>query len=98
MSNNKYNSMKKLVLLACVSLWASACNKTPHEEQQASMQNESTTKVKNVALDSDKDPICDMKVSKNYEDTTLYKGKVYGFCSVECKAQFKKDPEKYIQQ
>ncbi|MCS7128846.1 MAG: YHS domain-containing protein [Sulfolobales archaeon] len=46
---------------------------------------------------SEVDPVCGMQV-----DTvkaiykTLYKGRVYYFCSRRCKNAFEKDPERYI--
>ena len=47
----------------------------------------------NVQFDSKWDLACGMPISAGVEDTTHYKGKVYGFCSKECKADFLKDPE-----
>lgn len=44
-----------------------------------------------------KDPICGMEVDeKTAEFKSEYKGKTYCFCSVTCKNQFDKDPEKYV--
>jgi YHS domain-containing protein len=43
-----------------------------------------------------KDPVCGMNVDeKKAAGTVSHKGKVYYFCSVNCKAQFEKAPEKY---
>lgn len=55
-------------------------------------------KYKNVKFDSDKDFICGMPVSAGVSDTAHYKGKVYGFCAAECKAEFLKNPESYLTQ
>lgn len=44
-----------------------------------------------------KDPVCGMEVdpsSAKYK--SLYKGKVYHFCSRHCKEAFDKDPEYYL--
>jgi YHS domain-containing protein len=46
-----------------------------------------------IELASKKDLACGMPLSAGLEDTAVYKGKVYGFCSPECKADFEKDPE-----
>lgn len=43
-----------------------------------------------------KDLVCGMPVSAGVKDTTLYKGKIYGFCAKECKDEFVKDPAHYI--
>ncbi len=43
-------------------------------------------------VDNKKDPYCGMPVTAGITDTVHYKGKVYGFCSDECKQLFLKDP------
>ena len=47
---------------------------------------------KNMKFDNTKDLICGMPVAAGVADTAHYKGKVYGFCSAECKNEFLKDP------
>ncbi len=47
-------------------------------------------------VDNKKDPSCGMPVTAGILDTAHYKGKVLGFCSKECKAEFEKAPEKYL--
>jgi len=42
------------------------------------------------------DPVCGMEVGEDTAFKTLYKGKVYYFCSRQCKETFDKDPEKYL--
>jgi YHS domain-containing protein len=37
-----------------------------------------------------------MPTSAGISDTCHYEGKAYGFCSAECKAEFQKDPAKFI--
>ena len=49
-------------------------------------------------LDEVKDPVCGMKVDLG--TTTLkstYQGKIYGFCSAECKTTFDKNPLQYAE-
>ena len=41
------------------------------------------------------DPICKMKVSKDVQYKSEYKGKKYYFCALNCKETFDKNPEKY---
>lgn len=41
-----------------------------------------------LQLASDFDPVCNMSVKDTYADTTLYDGKIYGFCSRMCKESF----------
>ena len=45
---------------------------------------------------SKKDMSCGMPLSAGVSDTATYKGKLYGFCSVECKEDFLKDPEAHL--
>ena len=51
--------------------------------------------LKNLHFDYQKDPACGMPLRAGLEDTTHYKGKLYGFCSKECKDAFLKDPKSY---
>lgn len=47
-------------------------------------------------LDEAKDPICGMKVDlETAKFKSTYQGKVYGFCSEECKKTFDKNPFQY---
>lgn len=49
-------------------------------------------------LNEAKDPICGMKVDlEKTKYTSTYEGKVYGFCSVECKSTFDKNPYQYAE-
>ena len=42
------------------------------------------------------DPVCKMKVSKNVEHKSVYNGKTYYFCALDCKETFDKDQKKYV--
>jgi YHS domain-containing protein len=44
-----------------------------------------------------KDPVCGMDVDEaTAEHKAEYKGKTYYFCAPRCKAEFEKNPEKYV--
>jgi YHS domain-containing protein len=43
-----------------------------------------------------KDLSCGMPLRAGINDTAHYKGKIYGFCSNECKEKFLKNPENYL--
>lgn len=49
--------------------------------------------TKKLALDTD--PVCGMPIAE-IADTNTHEGKLYGFCSVECKESFKKSPKQYL--
>ncbi|WP_238027448.1 MULTISPECIES: YHS domain-containing protein [Metallosphaera] len=42
------------------------------------------------------DPVCGMEVKETSTYRTMYKGKMYYFCSPHCKTAFEKDPESYL--
>jgi len=44
-----------------------------------------------------KDPVCGMEVKKeNSAGSSTYKGEIYYFCSLYCKEEFDKEPEKFL--
>ena len=53
-------------------------------------------KLTGIKTNEKRDPVCYMPVTAGITDTTLYKNKVFGFCSAECKRLFISDPESYI--
>lgn len=42
------------------------------------------------------DFVCGMPVSAGIIDTAHFEGKTYGFCSSECKSEFKKGPTTFL--
>lgn len=52
--------------------------------------------LKNLKFDYTKDPACGMPLKAGLKDTAHYKGKLYGFCSKECKDEFIKSPESFL--
>lgn len=51
---------------------------------------------KNMKFEKNKDLMCGMPLTSSAVDTTIYKGKIYGFCSSRCKEAFKKNPVSFI--
>lgn len=51
---------------------------------------------KEMKFDNIKDLVCGMPLTAGVGDTANYIGKVYGFCSKECKEAFLKDPSAYL--
>ncbi len=54
------------------------------------------TRFKDMKFDNTKDLSCGMPLTAGVEDTVHYRGKLYGFCSKECKDAFLKDPASYL--
>jgi YHS domain-containing protein len=92
--------MQKYIFIALVIIF-SGCN---HQQDKKEIKNEVSAIVKTdikkliseEQLAIKKDPVCAMPVYKFLEDTTLYKGKIYGFCGKGCKNEFLKKPSDFI--
>ena len=89
--------MKILIYLLLLVIVFS-CNK-----KEANVVKETTSVIdpKNplnkLKYDNKIDFYCKMDITKyGVSDTTLYKGKLYGFCAKMCKDEFLKNPEKYL--
>jgi YHS domain-containing protein len=92
-------------LFSASAIIFSACNNNQSDKSSNIEQPDSTQKGSTAAVDSakkkitvamvdnKKDPNCGMPVTAGIEDTVHYKGKVYGFCSDECKQAFLKNPD-----
>jgi YHS domain-containing protein len=98
--------MKKLGIILSIFLLAVACNnasqdhdhKTEAAGHEGHMNTEQAASPKFTAdmVDNKKDFACGMPVTAGISDTLHYEGKVYGFCSKECKDEFMKDPKGYL--
>jgi YHS domain-containing protein len=83
----------RFILVIC--LFFTACNQNPKVVvNSVAIPVTDTVKQKftKEMVDNKKDPSCGMPMSAGIEDTAHYNGKVYGFCSEECKQQFLKNP------
>jgi YHS domain-containing protein len=88
--------MKNLLLSTSLllALVLGSCNQKPAEEKKAeATPAPAKIELRLADLGTDKDLYCDMPLEEGaIADTATYEGKVYGFCSKECKAEFLKDP------
>jgi len=89
--------MKKYIVVLIIAA-ACSCNQpnaTAPEKKMESLVVKDTAKndLARLAFASPKDLSCGMPVSAGVSDTTTYKGKLYGFCSAECKEDFLKNAE-----
>ena len=97
------DAMKKLSLILSIFFLAAACNNAAKQDKattghEGHMQQEQPAAPKFTAdmVDNKKDFACGMPVTAGISDTLHYEGKVYGFCSKECKDEFMKDPKGYL--
>lgn len=92
------------VLPVAAIIALAACNqkaetKAAEQQPEITAAEPETVNVKVSDLATPKDFICGMDVvDGSIADTASYEGKLYGFCSKECKAEFAKEPAKYVAQ
>ena len=80
-----------------LALPAFSCNQQPKEaaafhSPAYSASDTAKPKFTRDMVDNLKDPSCGMPLTTGVDDTLHYNGKVYGFCSDECRDEFKKNP------
>ena len=82
------------------SLVMGSCNQkatAPKTEDKPAATESKSVNIKLSELATNKDLNCDMPLSEGaIADTASYQGKIYGFCSSECKADFMKDPQAHL--
>ena len=94
--------MQNKLLPVFFAIVIAACNNQPPEATAAEkmkampVKDSTTSRYTPAMVDNKKDPACGMPLTAGLEDTCHYRGKAYGFCSKECKAEFVKDPTAYL--
>jgi YHS domain-containing protein len=105
MTMNKNTSLFHYLLITMLAI--TACHQNPKsvESDAAISTGADTMTVKTdstkatftaAMVDNKKDPNCGMPVTAGIADTIHYKGKVYGFCSDECRDAFLKNPDALV--
>lgn len=90
--------MKSIFILTVfLSVSVVSCAQDAPKVKHKKSMNSGGKNLVNIKVVNELDPICRMETAGFTKDTTIYKNKVYGFCSAYCKDEFKKDPEKYVQ-
>lgn len=81
----------------------SACHHVPDAAKAAgrdSTQSQAlitvSPELRKLHFDCERDPACGMPLHAGLLDSTIYKGKLLGFCSKECKEAFLKDPDSAV--
>jgi YHS domain-containing protein len=83
-----------IIALACSNNKQDAAAENKPAAMESSMENHSQFTPEMVVNTTDF--ACGMPVSAGISDTCHYENKAYGFCSAECKAEFQKEPAKYL--
>ena len=85
--------MASLFIVSCGQTNDKANTSSADTNQVATMDT-TTEKTYAVSLvNNKKDPTCGMPVTAGISDTAHYEKNVLGFCSVECKNEFLKNPK-----
>ena len=85
-----------------ISILLTACTSHSQKESTAKSTKDTTSiaapvnPYKNITFAYTKDLNCGMPISAGIGDTAHYKGKIYGFCSTECKDDFLKNPAAHL--
>jgi len=93
--------MKKTLIIA-ITFAAISCNQpkqAPAASNAVAMPEKDSAVNSNLAkleFASKNDLSCGMPLSAGLSDTATYKGKLYGFCSAECKADFVKNADSLL--
>lgn len=88
--------MKNYIIIILLAASTIACSQETHTVKHVHKASQKMN-LTGMAVVNAEDPICQMKTADFLKDTANYKGKVYGFCSENCKNKFKKNPEKHTQ-
>jgi len=89
--------MKRVFFSAIIIFLMAACGNNGDSHSQDSPKKSDITNMdskaekkdfSHVQFAMDKDSICGMPLSAGVSDTAMVDGKVYGFCSPECKEAF----------
>jgi YHS domain-containing protein len=92
--------MKAIIFLLGGILFVQSCSQQtadpePKMTETPVVETEKVHFTTDMVVNS-KDYACGMPTSAGISDTCHYDGKAYGFCSSECKAEFQKNPEKFL--
>lgn len=87
-----------IILLLLGSLVFTACSETIQKDTTTNVAMQDSTETaetiisdfSNIPFASKRDTICHMPLSAGILDTAIAGGKIYGFCSKECKDAFVK--------
>jgi len=95
--------MRNYISIIATVILLPACNSNKAKQPEATADTVTMKVAPASAKDFSKltfankrDIVCHMPLTAGIGDTASYKGKLYGFCSPECKAEFVKDPAGYM--
>ena len=96
--------MKYFVVILAIIFHLISCKQHPVKYMEPPVHSDSAVMrvakkdFSSIQFAAKKDLSCGMPLTAGLEDTAVYKGKYYGFCSPECKADFIKNAAAYTKQ
>lgn len=91
--------MRKMMTIAAISLCLFACNQKTANETSTPAPEAKPVILKSSLASSKCLPCGDMELTEGeIADTMTVDGKVYGFCSPECKESFAANPSQFLTQ
>jgi YHS domain-containing protein len=89
-----------IIFFSAAILCLTSCNQlSKGETKSVAPVPKKTIEINLASLAQKSDPACGMPLKQNdIADTTVYQGKVYGFCGSGCKEEFLKNPGQYLNQ
>lgn len=87
--------MKKSLVALFGLILIVSCSKNENLEVKKVSKMKAENSLSGVVVVNELDPVCEMATKDYLKDTVVYNKQVYGFCSDHCKAEFKKNPEKF---
>jgi YHS domain-containing protein len=85
-----------VVAIGCHKQNSAAAKETVVKTSPAAEMSMADQPFKNVKFDNTNDFVCGCPLAAGVGDSVHYRGKVYGFCSKECKDKFLMNPAQYI--
>lgn len=90
--------MEKLTVFTLILLFISGIAYAKDYETKTEQANITEQVKKAEAVGNKICPVSGEKIDEKTKVTYEYKGKIYNFCCPMCAEEFKKDPEKYIEE
>ena len=86
-----------IIVLSLVAVFIFSCQQNKQQPQEHTSASKQSIDVTVDMLAVAVDPNCGMDMHKTaVKDTTVYEGKLYGFCSTGCKTAFLKNPQEKL--
>jgi YHS domain-containing protein len=85
-------------IILAATFFIFSCQQGQKEESEVTTETAEEGMAITVDVLTDSvDVVCGMDLHEQaIADTAIYEGQIYGFCSPECKAKFKENPEMYL--